>query len=111
MTITPTARQKRILEEIASHGFVIKEDETKMIGKMVWIVAERKYRTEQHPDGCFMLDESLYGTIGPKGKLELSISAVCNNRKLTKPYQLRSLLDEWNWRFPKFSNPNSRSTS
>lgn len=84
--------QDRLVTRIKQAGFVIKKAE--MIGKKVWITAERLYVTEKNPNGHVFLDESLYGTIGPRGKLNLTYSQFTHRSKITQPWQLRARLDE-----------------
>lgn len=85
-----TKAQLAVRKLIEDAGFTVTE--TKMIGAKLWIAAERKWITEKCPTGHFTLDESIYGCVGPRGKLELNLQAFLNNRTVTEPWHLRSVL-------------------
>jgi len=76
-----TLRQLRIRSAIELGGYTIKREE--MIGKKLWISAERLYVTDKHPNGNVFLDETLLGTIGPRGALSLEYAQFTYRTKIT----------------------------
>lgn len=86
-----TARQTAVLKLFTDAGFTVKK--TRMIGAKLWIEAERKWITEKNPNGHFMLDEDVYGCVGPRGKLELKFTGFMYTTEVTEPWHLRSRLE------------------
>lgn len=82
----PTARQAAILAHMTEAGWTIKR--TEFIGAKVWVVIEKIWKGT----GNVFLDKSMFGTIGPRGALNLEYMQFNIKDKVTESWQLRSRL-------------------
>lgn len=90
---TPTAAQLAVVKLLEDAGYVLKKDTVTMIGSKLWVNAERKWVTEDRPDGNVFLDEMLYGTVGARGALNLTFDTFGYRTKVTEPWHLRSRIE------------------
>lgn len=104
-----TVKQENIIKQIAEAGYVLKEKTE--FSTLVWVSFERLWKTEKHPDGNVLLDEQIYGSIGPRGKLKLTYSQFNYRQPVKSPWELRNRLDESNWRNVTAPKPVTTGTT
>lgn len=76
------ATQSNLLLELSANGWIIKK--ISMIGEKLWIQAEKPRADAKNT----LLDESLFGTIGQRGKIEMEYSQFTYREKVTERYIL-----------------------
>jgi hypothetical protein len=93
-----TKAQTALFDRFLAAGYELTKCEKMSYSRDAWIIAERKWKTKKHPNGNVFLDETLYGVVGPRGRVELTYSVFGYEDKVTEPWNLRSRLDTTRWK-------------